>query len=584
MTTATANIAEDVRAVRTGAGIWLRTDHTFIRFTGKDVAEWLQSQTTNDVVAIKPGEGHANALLNRQGRLQAHFTLHRWQDEYWMLVEREQAPHLLSLLESHLFIEDVTIEETGDDVDQVVIQGPKSAAFLASLLPGEPLSFLKIFPGADHGVRPVDLLGFDALAFRESLTGEDGYVLIVERGRGEALFDALVDSGGGFGVRVIAPEAREGLRIEAGIPRFGVDIDTACTISETTLERHAVSYEKGCYLGQEVVARLKTYGSAKQALMGLIFSGAEMPPEGSAIFDGGKRIGRIASTVQSPTLNAGIALAMLDREHRLPGAIINFAADRAAERGGEYSAKVVVVPFYETASGETRARALYEKSLDVFQDDADDTDASAIPLLREAILLHPAFEDAYEVLGVILNRHGRVDEAIAIMKMLSELNPDCMMAHTNLSVFYVAKGMIDDAETEKAKAAVLGIQAASDERRAKEMAERERKRIREEALVRIGMFKDVLEIDPDDPLATFGMGKAYVQLDDHEAAIPHLRRATEVQKDFSAAWLDFGKCLEFTGHREEALAAYRKGIEAASRKGDLMPLREMERRLKLLEK
>src|SRR5690606_20448483 len=99
----------------------------------------------------------------------------------------------------------------------------------------------------------------------------------------------------------------------------------------------------------------------------------------------------------------------------------------------------------------------------------------------------------------------------------------------------------------------------------------------------IGMFEEVLEIDPDDPLATFGMGKAYVQLDDYESAIPHLKRATEIQKDYSAAWLDYGKCLEFTGRTDEAVAAYRQGIQAASRKGDLMPMREMERRLKLLE-
>ena len=136
---------------------------------------------------------------------------------------------------------------------------------------------------------------------------------------------------------------------------------------------------------------------------------------------------------------------------------------------------------------------------------------------------------------------------------------------------------------EKAKAAVLQIQHASDARKAEEIATAERERIKLEARERIEMFKEVLEIDPDDPLATFGTGAAYMQLNEYAEAIPFLEKATLVQKDYSAAFLNLGKCHEFLAHRDEARAAYRPGIEAANRKGDLMPLREMERRLKNLE-
>jgi tetratricopeptide (TPR) repeat protein len=96
------------------------------------------------------------------------------------------------------------------------------------------------------------------------------------------------------------------------------------------------------------------------------------------------------------------------------------------------------------------------------------------------------------------------------------------------------------------------------------------------------MFEEVLEIDIDDPLATFGMGAAYIQLSEYEKAIPFLEHATKVNKDYSAAYLNLGKCLEFTGRHEQARDAFRKGIEVATRKGDLMPLREMERRLNAL--
>lgn len=573
--------AEQVSLVRNHTGVWLRDDHTFIRFIGTDVASWMQSQITNDVVCLETGQGCRAALLDRHGRLQAHFTVHRWEDEYWMLVEKQQSARLLEQLDAHLFIEDVFIDETGGEVDQVVIQGPRTLGYLASLLDTEEGIASELLPQEPFGCHPIELLGREVLAFRISLTGEDGYIFVLERGQSGGLLDALLERAGDFTIGTIGSDAQETLRIEAGMPRYGIDMDDTNVISETTLERDAISYEKGCYLGQEVVARLKTYGSPKQALMGLSFEASAQPPEpGGAIVVDDKKIGRITSVTYSPTLDAPIGLAYLNRDHRVPNSTLAFTTERA---DATYTARVVVLPFYAPPERADRALALYDEALTRFQKDIDDEDVSAIPLLKEAILLQPAFEDAYEVLGVILNRHHRVDEAIHYMKVLERLNPDCLMAHTNLSVFYVAKGMIDEAEQEKAKAAVLGIQNASNERQAQDMAEAERHRIEEEATERIAMFKEVLDIDPDDPVATYGLGKAHIQLHQYEEAVPYLFHATEVQKDYSAAYLDLGKCHEFLDHPAEAIATYHQGIAIASRKGDLMPLREMERRLKALE-
>ncbi len=584
-------IAEEIRAVRRGVGAWLRDDYTFVRFAGPDAASWLQSQTTNDVEALAPGQGHRNALLDRQGRLQAHFTLHRWEDEYWMLVERGQAARLLEQLDAHLFIEEVQMEETGGDLDQVVVQGPKVFPFLASLLDTAETAGSDLLARDLHGVHPIEILGFEVLAFNASPTGEDGFVFVLEKGQGERLMAALLERGSHPAPRAISPEAQDVLRVEAGIPRFGVDMDTGSVISETTLERDCVSYDKGCYLGQEVVARLKAYGSVKHALTGLCF---EVPSEQSDSFEGkfsfpkeevelrenGEKIGYITSACHSPTLGADIALAYLDRDHRAPGEVLDVVL---GDTGQRVRAEVRTLPLYAAATREERATALYNDALERFQKDLADDDASAVLLLEEAILLDPSYEDAHEVLGVILHRQGRTDDAIGVMRRLSDLNPDCLMAHTNLSVFYVAKGMIQEAEEEKAKSAVLEIQRLSDEHAAKRAAVDERTRLEEEARKKIGMFEEVLEIDPDDPVATFGLGKAYVQLGEFENAIAPLRRATEVQKDFSAAYLDLGRCHEFLGRAAEALAAYHAGIAVASRKGDLMPLREMERRLRGLE-
>ncbi len=779
-------LAREVRAVRTALGAWLRDDHTFVRITGADAASWLHSQTTNDVLALKSGEGHHNAALDRQGRLQAHFTLHRWADEFWMLVERAQWAHLQEHLDAHLFIEDAKMEETGGDLDQIVIQGPETLAVLARILGTDHVATNELLPNALHGVHPIELSNIETLAFRASPTGEDGYVLVLEKGKGRAFLDEVLSRACELGHEAleISPDAREVLRIEAGLPRLGIDIDRGQVISETSLDRDCVSYTKGCYLGQEVVARLKTYGSPKRALMGLVFGGigfqpmrdepeptdysedpfgpaeirqgAYLPhwtrknatyfvtfrladsfpravvdephrrkspsfkkledalhsatgptyladprvsrivqdallhfhgqryflcawvilsnhvhvvvrpfpgypldtilhswksftansanqllgrsgpfwqseyydhlvrdnqdywrrvsytlanPDKAGLVDwpwvgqhdlagyldrvtaaaethgleahateapllaSGKPAGSMTSSCYSPTLQSDIALASLDRDHRAPGTLL--------DTGGA-QAEVRALPFYEAPSREDRSRTLYDRALQLFQDDSDDVDPAAIPLLETALLLHPRFEDAYEVLGVILHRHGRTDDAIGVMLQLAEINPECFMAHTNLSVFYVAKGLIPEAEEEKAKAAVVQMHRAGADRAARDAADSERRHLEEEARERIGMFLEVLDIDPDDPLATFGLGKAYIQLNQFADALPHLERATQLQKDFSAAWLDYAKCHEFLGHAAEAAAAYKAGIAAAARKRDLMPMREMERRLKAL--
>jgi len=575
-------VVGEVSCVRRNLGLWLRDSHTFIRLTGSEVATWLQTQTSNDVVVLQSGEGHANALLDRKARLQAHFTVHRWEDEYWVVVERDQVPHLLETLDQHLFIEDVTIEDNGDTVDQLLVQGPRSTAFLASLLDTADAIGSDYLPSTPYGCHPIELSGHEVLVFRLTDTGEDGFLLVAEAGEGQVLLDTLIEIAAAFKPMAIGPDAREILRIEAGIPRFGVDMDRENRLPETTLERDAVSYEKGCYLGQEVVAKLRAYSSVRRALTGLAFTrdAAGAPRPGEALLVDGKEIGEMRSATFSPSLGYLIGMAYLDRDHRDPGSDLTFTCETLPN---STTANVRVLPIYEAESRQTRAHRLYDEALAVFEQDEADQDVSAIDYLRESILLEPTFEDAYEALGVILHRHHRVDEAIHYMKKLEALNPDCLMAHTNLSVFYVAKGMIEEAEQEKAKAAVLQIQHTRDARNAEEIAVAERERIRSEAKERIGMFEEVLEIDPDDALATYGMGAAQMQLNEYEKAVPFLERATDLQKDYSVAFLNLGKCLEFLGRVDPAQEVYRRGIAAANRKGDLMPMREMERRLRALE-
>jgi len=574
--------AREIHAVRSNFGIWARATHTVLRFQGADAATWLHAQTTNDVKGLQSGQGNIQALLDRTGRVLTFFTLHRWEDEYWLILPKDDVAAVEARIESHLFLEDVKMENVGGDARQISVEGPKAYLFFDAIMAGGKLTSARSLPVAPNSFAPVRILGKDLLAFRLSESGEDGFLFIPAPGEDAALLEALLEHALEFGAGEISPEAVDVLRIEAGQPRNTRDIDATTVINETPLEQSAVSYEKGCYLGQEVVARLKTYGTPKQALTGIIASdpGALLPPSGAPLLHDGKRVGLMRSSAYSPTLDAWIALAYLDRAHRVPGTLL---ALHDGSGGEVFQARVVALPFVHGKDRLAVAHALYDDALALFEADANDESDAPVDALKQAIVLAPDFEDAYEVLGVILHRRHRVDEAIHYMKALARLNPNCVMAHTNLSVFYVSKGMITEAENEKALARQLEFQMELNAREAEKAAQAERARIRAEAEERIGMFHEVLEFDPEDAVAAMGLGSAYMQLERYQDALPHLARAALLKKDYSAAFLSLGKCHEFVGQADEAKTAYREGIAAASRKGDLMPLREMERRLRALE-
>ncbi|MBP8131318.1 MAG: tetratricopeptide repeat protein [Candidatus Hydrogenedentes bacterium] len=575
-------VLRELEAVRNSAGLWRRASHTVLRVHGRDAVSWLQSQTTQDVLALREGEGLRNALLDRQARVLAFFTTHRWGGEMWLIMETGTVAAFLDRVATHVFLEDVQVEDVGRAAPQILVEGPRSLLFLAGLCSAGAEEAATRFPARAYAFAPVVLLGHELLCFRMSESGEDGFLLLAAEEEADALFAALEREGRSRGVITIGEDARNILRVEAGTLRYGRDVDERSVVAATPLEQGAVSYAKGCYPGQEVVARLKSYGSPKSALMGLIFEdpGISLPAPGTELRGGGQKAGILRSAAFSPTFQRWVAMASLERNHRVPGSVLECTWEN---RTGPARATVTPLPFHTPPTREQYARRLYEQAIERFHADANDEDTAALDLLRDAVTLHPAFEDAHEALGVILHRQGRTDEAIRRMKTLASLNPGAVMAHTNLSVFYVAKGMLREAEEEKAIARQLEAKAQLDARAARKLAEEERARLRREAEERIGMFQEVLDMDPEDAVAAMGLGSAYMQLERYTDALPWLETAVRAKRDYSAAYLRLGECLERVGGPAATAEAYRRGIEAASRKGDLMPLREMERRLAAIQ-
>ena len=227
-----------------------------------------------------------------------------------------------------------------------------------------------------------------------------------------------------------------------------------------------------------------------------------------------------------------------------------------------------------------KAQELYSQALDLFGKNKLE---EATQLLRKALKINPDHLDAMEALGVILGKMERLDEAIEIMKRLTEKAPDWIMPHTNLSIFYMKKAMIEEAETEKALATTLSFGKTVK----KTEAEKEVDKVlqRKDAERKAETFRQMVAMDDLDFLMHFSLAKALVDIERHEEAEKEYRKTLELNPDYSVAYQNLGKLLELMGKNQEAIQIYKKGIPVADKLGDIMPKKGMEQRLsKLKEK
>lgn len=593
---------------REGIGL---ADLGVLTVAGPDAAKFLHGQLTNEVEALKPGEGNLNARVTRTGTLTRIFSLHRLPQAsnappaLFLLLERDGVAGLKEDLDGFLF-DDAAMEDVSGQYDWLLLQGPGAPALGEEVFgPFAGEHWVDVPENASRELRHSGIPP-GTLAISRSLTGDAGWLIAVPR---EAdMLDLIAERVGeaARGKGFVCPQGAElgalleTLRIEAGVVRRGVDfLDDQRVLPETGLEQQLVSYTKGCYLGQEVIARIRTYGSTPSALRGLVFeqqirnSKSQIPNEqvsyadandiledlpevGAALLlDTGQKIGEIASRTRSPVLEAPIAFAYLGRQHRTPGTKLALKGKTAV-----WPARIALLPFYHAPDRQSRARFLHDKAIRVFANNKDD---EAIELLVEALRLDPSFADAYEALGVILGRSARFEDAIGIFKRLEEVAPNEPMVHTNLSLFYMKMGNKEKAELEKAKATTKSFGQIANDGESARRAEEEAAHRRAEAERKKAMFQEVLEIDAEDPVALFGLGNALLQLNETEEAAKMYAKACEVQKDNSAVYLALGKTLEALKRPDEAREIYKKGMDVASKKGDLMPLKEMEHRMLLLK-
>src|SRR4051794_22684889 len=283
------------RQLREECGLLDRSERGKLLVTGGEAAEYLQGQLTNDVEALEPGEGQYAALLDRKGHMQGDMRVLRpsstvpfgsdapirnSQPVLWIDTE----PEALDAVRRHL-----GMYKIGRDVDVVDVSGERA---ILSLIGPRAVEIAGSAALPENVCEEVTIAGTQLLAAGTA----EGIDLIFEAEARGRVTDALLAAG----AAEVSPEAVEILRIEAGRPRFGAEMGTATMPAEAGIVKQAVSFTKGCYIGQETVARLHYKGKPNRHLRGLKLSGAQGAAPGESILLAEKEVGRLGSAGVSP--------------------------------------------------------------------------------------------------------------------------------------------------------------------------------------------------------------------------------------------------------------------------------------------
>lgn len=562
--------------LRQTGGYVLSSPFGLIEVHGPDSARFLHAQTTNDVSALQECMGQPNAILDRKAHVQAYFDLYRHHKSFRLVAAKSNIQAIIDHLDHFRFSEKVEFFDLSNRGSFILIQGPKCRKLVASGLRSQPSQTF-----FEQDLIDCEFFGASAHLFRKSLTGEtEGFLVWIKNADHDDFVTKFLCCCKAFGFTEITEEELKVARIEAGIPEFGVDFDSENLIVELGLEDRAISYTKGCFLGQEVLARVKSHGAPSRGLIGVMFAEDQnfSFPLHAAIKKDGQEVGRIQSCGYSTMLERTIGFALLKRDLRVPD--LTATVDIGDHSSLEMTVKTL--PFYHPPSSEQLAKALYDRALSEYAQENDQdlsTNSNAEALLREALDLNPLFEDAYEALGVILSKRDQLEEAISLMKRLAEINLDSVMAHTNLSTFYVQQGLKELAEEEMAISMSIRMKLAAREVAASNAEKEKAKEEEEETRKRMEMFKEVLEIDSEDLLANYGLGSCFVALKQFEDAIPLLQKALAVKPTHTVAYVALAEAFEGLNRYDESRETYLKGIEVASKRGDMTPLKLMQEKL-----
>lgn len=331
------DLESEYHALSDGAALVDRSDRGLLEITGADRAPWLHNLTTNEVKNVSPGEGNYAFVVNVQGRIQFDINVLVLKDKLWVDLDRGWLELAIAHFDKYTIVEDVSVTDRTDEFVRLGLVGEGARSVTEAL-------------GAPHapampqlGTATIEWGGCSISLVRHDFCGPFGVELFVPVDRAVALWEALVDPSTEPAATPAGEEAVDIHRIEAGLPWPLREITNEYLPAETGQLERAVSYTKGCYLGQEVVERMRTREALARRLVGLRIEGEAIPPSGATIgIPEGTSAGVVTSACRSVLTGSVIALGYLKTAHCDPGTVVEVKwAD------GQARAVVKDLPFTE---------------------------------------------------------------------------------------------------------------------------------------------------------------------------------------------------------------------------------------------
>jgi folate-binding protein YgfZ len=328
--------AGEYRAVRSTVGLIDFTHRGLLQFTGPDRLSFLQGMLSNDLGSLEPFEGQYAMLLTQQGKVVADVrvlcSLNSFYLDFWVNLRSKILDHL----NHYLVADEVEITDRSDEYAILSIQGPKAEPLL------NKLAGPAVLPARLKQHAMVTLEGAAVCVVCDSDTGEPGFDLIVPRSHLLAIAKRLTETGKPLGVAWVGEDAHNVLRIEAGVPRYGIDFTEDNLLLEVGLDS-GVSFTKGCYLGQEVIERIRSRGHVNKRLVGLLVAGSEPVSAGDRIIAANTEAGHLTSCAVSPALKQSIALGYIHKDFWNAGKRVVIH-----HNGAQIDATIADLPFVKT--------------------------------------------------------------------------------------------------------------------------------------------------------------------------------------------------------------------------------------------
>jgi tRNA-modifying protein YgfZ len=298
---------DQYNAAHNSAALIVRSSQGTIALTGGDRASFLHALLTNDIASLAKGRGVYAAYLTPQGRMISDMRVIETGSRMLLRVERDVAAPLAARLDSLIFSEDVQVKDATGELAALSLYGP-SAARMIQRATGMSV--------ADLANQYDNVTSESVSIVREDGSGVPGFDVYAPKSD-DGIRAKLMEAG----AVAASEETAETLRIEAGRPRFGIDMNTDTIPLEAGLEDRAISFTKGCYVGQEVIIRVmhRGHGRVARRLVMIVLPGGSVPARGDKIHLGDRVVGEITSATASPKLGSPLALGYVQRDHAAAG-------------------------------------------------------------------------------------------------------------------------------------------------------------------------------------------------------------------------------------------------------------------------